>query len=336
MAQVIPLIRAAAMMPALRWLRENGRSVGEVLAQAGQGYLLSADPFTPIPLLGAADVMAVLERTEGPDIGFRMVTEASLLELAVVSRGVLGARTPREAFGRVSAAMPHHCTHEVLSVALAEDGILFRDKLTVPMAPATRHVTEQYTLAMVREVCAMTGAQGPLFLRVEMMPHPDQGFSHLGSWLGDRVVASRAQTMTARIGSAVADRPFRRVGRDRFGAPAAVAGAPLRGDGTLAQSIRHLLPLLLEDGIPSLDRLVSLSGMSRRTLQRRLSDEGTSFSDLFAEMRRQEALRRLAVGDSPIAEVSRQLGFSQQSALTRAMRRWTGEVPSRVRARPTA
>ena len=333
MAQVIPLIRAAALMPALRWLRENGRSVGEVLSQAGHGYLVSADPLTPVPLLAAADVMAVLEQTEGPDIGMRMVTGASLLELAIVSRGILGAATPREALGRVMMAMPHHCTHELFAMLATEDGILVRDSLSVPMAPTTRHVTDQYILGLVREVCALTGVQGPLFLQVEMTPHPDLGFAHLAPWFGDRVVASRGQTLSARIGSAVADRPFRKVARNRFAAPATIAAAPLRGDGSLAQSIRNLLPLLLEDGSPSLDRLVILSGMSRRTLQRRLSEEDTSFSDLFAEMRQQEALRRLTVGDSPIAEVSRQLGFSQQSALTRAMRRWTGEAPSKMRAR---
>jgi AraC-like DNA-binding protein len=333
MAQVVPLIRAAALMPALRWLRENGRSVGEVLAQSGHGYLASADPFTPVPLLAAADVMAVLERREGPDIGLRMVTQVSLLELAVVSRGVLGARTPREAFARVVMAMPHHCTHEMLSLAATEDGILVRDKMAVPMAPATRHVVDQYILGIIREVCALTGAPGLLLHQVEMTPHPERGFAHLAPWFGDKVAAARGHSLSARIVTDVADRPFRKVARHRFAAPASVAGATLRGDGSLAQSIRHLLPLLLEDGSPSLDRLARLSGMSRRTLQRRLSDEATSFSDLFSEIRQLEALRRLSGGDEPIAEVSRQLGFSQQSALTRAMRRWTGEVPSKVRAR---
>lgn len=334
MAQVVPLIRAAALMPALRWLQENGRSVGDVLSEAGHGYLLSVEPHTAVPLLAAVDVMSVLERTEGPDIGLRMVSEASLLELAVVSRGVLGARTPREAFTRVVMAMPHHCTHEVLSVVSTEDGILVRESLSVPMARATRHVCDQYVLGILREVCAMTGAQGLFFSQIEMTPHPDRGLEHLTPWFGDRVGASRGQTLSVRIASVVADRPFRKVARNRFAAPSAVTGAALRGDGSLAQSIRHLLPLLLEDGRPMLDRMVTLSGMSRRTLQRRLADEDTSFSDLFADMRQQEAIRRLAVGGSPIAEVSRQLGFSQQSALTRAMRRWTGEVPSRLRARP--
>lgn len=334
MAQVIPLIRGAALMPALRWLRENGRSVGEVLDQSGHGYLASAEPVTPVPLLAAVDVMAVLEQREGPDIGVRMVTQVSLLEMAVVSRGVLGARTPREAFARVVMAMPHHCTHEMLSLSAAEDGILVRDKLVVPMAPVTRHVVDQYILALIREVCALSGAPGPLLHQVEMTPHPERGFAHLAPWFGERMAAARGHSLSARIGTAVADRPFRKVARNRFVAPASVSGASLRGDGSLSQSIRHLLPLLLEEGSPSLDRLARLAGMSRRTLQRRLSEEETSFSDLFAEMRQHEAVRRLAGSDVPIAEVSRQLGFSQQSALTRAMRRWTGEVPSRLRPRP--
>jgi AraC-like DNA-binding protein len=141
--------------------------------------------------------------------------------------------------------------------------------------------------------------------------------------------------LSAQIDAAVADRPFRSVARDRFAAAPAMDGSTLRGDGSLSQSVRHLLPLLMDEGSPTLDGLVALSGMSRRTLQRRLAEEGTNFSDLFEEMRQNEALRRLKSGGGPISEVSRQLGFSQQSALTRAMRRWTGEVPSRLRARGT-
>jgi AraC-like DNA-binding protein len=288
-----------------------------------------------MPLLAAVDVMAALERLEGPDIGVRMVTQVSLLEMAVVSRGGLGARTPREALSRVIMAMPHHCTHEMLSLAPTEDGILVRDKLAVPMAQAARHVADQYILALIREICVLTGAPGPLLHRVELTPHPERGFTHLEPWFGEKLVAARGHSLSARIGSAVADRPFRKVARNRFVAPEPIAaGASLRGDGSLSQSIRHLLPLLLEDGRPSLDRLARLSGMSRRTLQRRLSDEKTSFTDLFSEIRQHEAMRRLSGSDAPIAEVSRQLGFSQQSALTRAMRRWTGEVPSRLRPRP--
>ncbi len=333
MPQVVPLILAAALMPALRWLRESGRSVPAVLAEAGHSYLLSVQPSSPVPLLAAVDVMTLLERAEGPDIGLRMVTEASLLELAIVSRGILGARNPREAFGRVAMAIPYHCTHEVMAVVPTEDGVLLREGITVPMPQATRHVVDQYTLALIREVCAMTGAPGPYFSRVEMTPHPEAGLTHLVRGFGDRVVPSRGNMMSVRISGSVADRPFRKVARNRFVEPLSVAGTGLRGDGSLARSVRYLLPLLMEDDTPTLERLVSLSGMTRRTLQRRLSEEGTSFSDLFADVRQQEALRRLTSGGAPIGEVARQLGFSQQSALTRAMRRWTGEAPSKVRAR---
>jgi AraC-like DNA-binding protein len=336
MARVIPLIRAAALMPVLHWLRENGRSAAEVVTEAGQGYLLSAAPHTAIPILGAVSVISVLERREGPDFGLRCVTEAGLRELSVVSRSVLGARTPREAFARVVTAMPHHCTHEVFSVLNGSDGLTVRDTLAVPMDQRTRHAVDLYILAIVREICAMTGASGPLLLRVELTPHPDLGLSHLVPWFGEGVSPSRGRMLTARIGAAVADRPFRRVARDRFATSPPLDGSPLRGDGSLAYSVRTLLPLLMDDGNPTLDGLVALSGMSRRTLQRRLAEEGTSFSDLFEGMRQGEAMRRLMTGESPIAEVSRQLGFSQQSALTRAMRRWTGEVPSRLRSRGTS
>lgn len=67
--------------------------------------------------------------------------------------------------------------------------------------------------------------------------------------------------------------------------------------------------------------------VSRRTLQRRSLEEGTSFRDLIDAARRDVALAELSRGASTVTDLAFLLGFSEHSAFSRAFRRWTGKSP---------
>lgn len=76
--------------------------------------------------------------------------------------------------------------------------------------------------------------------------------------------------------------------------------------------------------------------MSPRTLQRKLAARGTTHKQLVDETRRALALRFMEDSRRSLADITFELGFSQQSAFTRAFRRWTGRAPSEWRARGAA
>jgi AraC-like DNA-binding protein len=82
---------------------------------------------------------------------------------------------------------------------------------------------------------------------------------------------------------------------------------------------------------PSLASVARRLGTSPRTLQRRLDAEGTSFVAEVDHVRRMRAETFLRAPDVSIAEVSWLLGFAEQSAFTRAFRRWTGAAPTEWR-----
>ena len=71
--------------------------------------------------------------------------------------------------------------------------------------------------------------------------------------------------------------------------------------------------------------------MSERTLQRRLSAEGTTMQALLDDARREISLRRLAESKQSIAEISFLLGFAEVRAFHRAFKRWTGSTPAAYR-----
>ena len=73
--------------------------------------------------------------------------------------------------------------------------------------------------------------------------------------------------------------------------------------------------------------------MSRRTLQRKLAEADLTYQRLVDETRRDLALRYLEEPGKSITEITFMLGFSGQSAFTRAFRRWTGKAPSEYRTK---
>lgn len=72
-------------------------------------------------------------------------------------------------------------------------------------------------------------------------------------------------------------------------------------------------------------------GMSERTLARRLSDQGLSFTEILQQLRRDLAVRYLADRRLHVSKIAWLLGFREVSAFTHAFKRWTGKTPRQMR-----
>ncbi len=98
-----------------------------------------------------------------------------------------------------------------------------------------------------------------------------------------------------------------------------------------ARDVADKILLLLPDGPPSQQQVAEALHISNRTLQRKLKDEGTSFSDLLQDTRLQLARRYLDQGSRSVVETAYLLGFSEPSTFSRAFKRWTGRSPAEFR-----
>ena len=74
-------------------------------------------------------------------------------------------------------------------------------------------------------------------------------------------------------------------------------------------------------------------GLSQRTLQRRLSDLGTSFQRELGEHRLRAAQRALDDGTQPITAIAIEAGFSTPQHFSTAFKKFTGLSPTEWRAR---
>ena len=101
----------------------------------------------------------------------------------------------------------------------------------------------------------------------------------------------------------------------------------LRFGAVLRTIVRSSLP----EGYPSVEHVAELLRLPVRTLQRRLNEQGLTYSDLVEDLRYREACRLLKRTDKPVAAIATALGYRDPSHFSRAFRRWSGMRPSQYR-----
>jgi AraC-like DNA-binding protein len=88
----------------------------------------------------------------------------------------------------------------------------------------------------------------------------------------------------------------------------------------------------LASGDVSAERISSALAMSRRTFERRLSEEGVTFRKILKEIRSDLALEYLSDKNYSISEISFLLGFEEPNSFFRAFKQWHGSTPQQIRA----
>ncbi len=103
------------------------------------------------------------------------------------------------------------------------------------------------------------------------------------------------------------------------------------GADAIRSRLRKHLVGNMQAGEVALEAAARSLGMTTRTLQRRLREEGTSFNAVLDDMRRDVALTQMRARRQSIDELSFVLGFEKTSSFHRAFKRWTGLTPGEFR-----
>jgi AraC-like DNA-binding protein len=101
--------------------------------------------------------------------------------------------------------------------------------------------------------------------------------------------------------------------------------------GSFQSSVENAIVPLLPHGKVRSDEIARRLGVSQRTLARRLSLEGLTFSGVLESLRCDLAGRYLADDGLSISQIAWLLGYQEVSAFTHAFKRWTGQTPREAR-----
>lgn len=100
---------------------------------------------------------------------------------------------------------------------------------------------------------------------------------------------------------------------------------------SLADRVKWVLKRGLATGRRELADVAMELGTSERTLQRRITEEGTTFRELLVAARQELGRQLLADSEATIDEVAYLLGYQDTSSFHRAFREWEGVTPARWR-----
>ena len=107
---------------------------------------------------------------------------------------------------------------------------------------------------------------------------------------------------------------------------------PAAVDLDIAIRARRAVIAGLAQGIVGVDSVASSVGLSKRTLNRRLAERGTSTRELIADVRLQIARQLLRDTDLAIADIANTICYSDVAAFSRAFSAKVGQSPAAWRS----
>lgn len=102
-------------------------------------------------------------------------------------------------------------------------------------------------------------------------------------------------------------------------------------DQSLVDQIELQIRNSIENCVPNKASVAKALGMSERTMARDLKEKGTCFKDIKSRVLMDLAVAKINQG-LPLVEVAHALGYNDQSAFTRAYKRWFGSSPRKHKA----
>ncbi len=101
----------------------------------------------------------------------------------------------------------------------------------------------------------------------------------------------------------------------------------------LQEHVRAVMNSLLTTRMCTAETVAATMGLGERTLQRKLSLEGTSFRELLEQLRSTLAINYMREPQFRLTDISEMLGYSNLSVFSRSFKRWFGISPQQWRAK---
>ena len=288
-----------------------------------------------ISLRGAVRALELAaEATAAPDFGRQLALRQDVRILGPLAVAVRTAATVADVFAVFEAFVAAYSRGIFITVHPLPDpawSFLQWDLRLDPM-PAHRQAVE-LSLGVIFGALRTFLGDGYRPAEVHIAHEPLSPESSYRKYFGCPV-RSQAAFAGFRVATADLARPLDRdllVHRTAIAYLASTADADT--DHPVVRSVSAMVRRMLPTGTVGVEAVAHDFGLHPKALQRRLADEGTTFSAVVDRVRRDTAARLLRDTDMTLAHLARELGYAEQSVLTRACRRWFGCGPLAYRQR---
>ena len=326
-------VLAAVVADVINAAESLGVSRAELLTAAGLDASQLSDPDERIPVV--ADIAVWVTLSSRP-IGLALGERLGANSMGAVGYAMQHGRTVGEALAwiqRFRAVLhPELIAHTEVRDTPVARRLVFSKPMAGPFT-ALREPVYAYASATRALLRGLTGEAIDARSLTYPMPKPSDSATH-EEWFRCPVAWGGTQfEMT--FDASVLDRPLPRNDERLFAYLAQQAERLLTAipqNESITTQVRREVTTALASGEAQQSMVARRLAMTPRTMQRRLSAEGTSFAEIVEAVRRERAELLLSDDNLTASEVAFLLGFSEPAAFFRAFRRWTGETPQRWRA----
>ncbi|WP_328352240.1 AraC family transcriptional regulator [Mycobacterium sp. NBC_00419] len=291
------------------------------------------DVFVPLPRVAVA-IESAAAATNTADFGRRLAQLQGIEILGPVGVAARTAATVADALRIFENFLSAYSPAISLRTTTTDDReCTFIEYLMVgrdlPLHPQGNELSLGVTLRVLRFL--LGNQHSPLAVHI---PHePLTAVEDYWYYFGCRPVFDERTTgfkMGFTIRTADLSRPLRRdkLAHDAVvGYLSTITTAEPRTVASVATLVRQLLP----SGTVTLDLVAEQLNMHPKALQRRLAADDTTFAAIVDTVRRELAERYLRDSRMTLAHLARELGYAEQSVLTRSCHRWFGGGPAAYR-----
>jgi AraC-like DNA-binding protein len=272
------------------------------------------------------------EASRDPAIALKLGTELRIERYDPIAIAAVSSRSFRDALSRLARFKQLSCPEEL---AVKERG----DEATVEF----RYLLAQETEPPMLVDLAFSWVVGIALRGTDGLVRPRR--IELRAAAGDREMYESHFGCPVRFGArhnalafsrADLDRPFLTHNADLLAAIAPQLEAELKqaqASRAIGVQVKAILKPLLAGRRPGLEDVAKELGLSGRTLQRRLTEDGTTFQQLLQEARRELARHYLLHSALELNETAYLLGYEDSHSFFRAFQQWEGNSPGEWRAR---
>jgi AraC-like DNA-binding protein len=265
-------------------------------------------------------------------LGFTLARDFDLRKIGLLYYVMASSQTLGDALKRV--ARYSQTTNEALVVRYREANRLIMN-LSYSGVPrhSDRHQIEFCMFAALRICCVLTG-QNLVPQQFSIAHYRSEGTAEMSRFVGTKVEFG-ADTDEFALNSNARELPVIHADHhlnDLLLKYCEAALADRRvGTSQLRTRVENSISSVLPHGRVLIEDVARSLGMSKRTLARKLSDEGLNYSEILERLRRDLAVRYLDDRKMHVSKIAWLLGFREVSAFTHAFKRWTGKTPSEMR-----
>jgi AraC-like DNA-binding protein len=324
----IALTKSKHLLPFAAVLQEHGVRVQHLLKQANLPLtcLDNPDTFIPAACVGTFRQLAA-QQTGIPNISLNALQHFELETMGDFGRALMQEPTLSGTLDKFRQLVATETSNVIIELRPQPNGDLwFGQRMLSDAGPGEWHGNLYVLIWMLKIVKLSNPSWSPseILNRSKAIRGHFEAIEVLGSTARFQQVDTGFFIPKSMLALPITKRPAQ--GKDiEANCWSAVPGE------TYAESIKQIVQSFASGDWLSIGQASEVTDTSVRTLQRRLSAEQQTYSDLVQQCRAEMAGDLLKNTDATIAEIAHQLGYGNQGNFTRAFYRWSKVSPSEFR-----